>query len=134
MTISILDMCLKSFYIRLKNFNKTFVVENVHLDRTFMDFGWGNGYVLIPKGHRLHGVGYDDIDVSVHGGLTFSNMVDSKMINKFNLDESDIDFWCIGFDTCHYEDSLLEWTKERVEEETEKLLLQINLLSLQNLN
>lgn len=105
---------------------KTLVLENKHLDRSLMDFGWGNGYVIIPKEHRLHGLDYDDIDVDIHGGLTFSKLVDEKMTSKFNLEPSDIGSWCIGFDTCHYEDSLLEWTKERVEEEVEKLRLQID--------
>lgn len=42
----------------------------------FMETGWGNGYLVIPNGHKLHGMGYDDIhdayDVSVNGGLTFA--------------------------------------------------------------
>jgi len=31
-----------------------------------------NGYVALPKGHPCYGKGYDNIDVEVHGGLTFS--------------------------------------------------------------
>lgn len=32
------------------------------------------GYVGVPKGHPAYGKGYDDVDVQVHGGLTFSDM------------------------------------------------------------
>lgn len=46
-------------------------------------YGAMNGYVQIPKSHPWHGLDYDDIDVEVHGGLTFSR-----------------DGW-IGFDTLH---------------------------------
>lgn len=45
------------------------------------------GYVYIPKTHSLYRKHYDDIDVRVHGGLTFSDMV--------------LDQWCIGFDCGH---------------------------------
>lgn len=63
---------------------------------------WGNlnGYVGLPKGHRCHGVDYNDIhskhDVDVHGGLTFS----SPELGAF---EQGIfpDLWWIGFDTAH---------------------------------
>lgn len=46
---------------------------------------WGavNGYVRVPEGHPWHGLDYDDIDVEVHGGLTYS------------------DGEWIGFDTLH---------------------------------
>lgn len=30
------------------------------------------GYVGVPEGHPLHGKCYDDIDIEVHGGLTFA--------------------------------------------------------------
>jgi len=32
-----------------------------------------NGYVAIPKGHRVWGFGYDDVEVEVHGGLTYAD-------------------------------------------------------------
>ena len=48
---------------------KSFVKELTHLPRNgFMDFGWGNGYVVIPEGHPMHGKHYDDIPVEVHPG------------------------------------------------------------------
>ena len=32
------------------------------------------GYTRIPPGHPWHGKDYDDIDVDVHGGLTFAEL------------------------------------------------------------
>jgi hypothetical protein len=42
--------------------------------------GWGNGYVLIPKAHKLAGKSYYEINtlVDVHQGLTFAQYVDEK--------------------------------------------------------
>ena len=92
----------------------TLVIEN-HLKRLasfgLFDFGWGMGYVLVPCHHPLYGVNYDDINIRVHGGLTFGQIfnsdtflewVDGKEIygditrenfEKFN------NYWIIGFDT-----------------------------------
>lgn len=104
---------------------KAVILENTWLTRGLMDFGWGNGYVLIPIGHKLHGKHYDDINVSVHGGLTYSELITEEIIKHFGLDVEDIGKWAIGFDTVHYGDSLDVWTKEKVEEETDNLLKQL---------
>jgi hypothetical protein len=34
------------------------------------------GYVGLPDSHHFHGKGYDDLDVEVHGGLTFAGKCD----------------------------------------------------------
>lgn len=104
---------------------KTFVRENTWLDRSFMDFGWGNGYVLIHKGHPLHSVDYDDINVKVHGGLTYSTLIGDNEIEGWGLEKEDLGAWCVGFDTCHCDDTLLEWTKDAVLEETKRLKEQL---------
>lgn len=56
------------------------------------------GYVGIPKEHRFWGVSYEEsdgelneIEVDVHGGLTYSA-------------EGDDGYWYFGFDTNHYND------------------------------
>lgn len=58
-------------------------------------------YVEIPKTHKLYGTHYDNIDVDVHGGLTYS---------KDNLWLSDTeelrDNWFIGWDYAHFGDYL----------------------------
>ena len=110
---------------------RMFVKENTWLSS--LDVGWGNGYVIIPKGHPLHGKGYDDIDVSVHGGLTFSGPVNeldnSKEGGWFEIKPKDKDGWVIGFDTAHYGDNKMNWSKERVLKETQLLKEQVEKLS-----
>ena len=54
-------------------------------------------YIFIPKGHRLYGKSYEDIDVTCHGGLTFSQ--DDLCFNPLPNDE-----WVIGWDYAHYDD------------------------------
>lgn len=105
---------------------KSLIKENTWLTRgSILDFGWGNGYVLIPEGHPLHGKHYDDIDVSVHGGLTFSELVDSDMVTEWGLEKTDEGAWCVGFDTAHWGDSLSNWSVNRVHQETVNLLEQL---------
>lgn len=95
--------------------------------------GWGNGYVIIPKGHPLHGIEYDEINekgIDVHGGLTCSVLVDKKLIERFSdeyppLNDEDIGTWLVGFDTMHYIDNIINCNKEFVESETERLKEQI---------
>lgn len=75
--------------------------------------GWGNGYVVIPKGHPLHGKYYDDLSVDIHGGLTFSGNVDE--LNKKDWPEiidQDKGGWVVGFDTAHSGDDLTRWPDE----------------------
>jgi len=86
-----------------------------------MTKGWGNGYVIIPKDHWLHGIHYNDVSlhIEVHGGLTFSNY--TKVLKPKTKDHS----WCFGFDTAHFGDSLKNWPKEKVLKETEALARQL---------
>jgi hypothetical protein len=48
------------------------------------------GYVLLPRGHPYFGKDYEDIPVSVHGGLTFGAV--------------EGDYYRIGFDCAHIDD------------------------------
>lgn len=50
------------------------------------------GYVGLPKGHPAYGEDYDNIDVVVHGGLTYSDE-----------DTKDSLYW-VGFDCAHMND------------------------------
>jgi hypothetical protein len=93
--------------------------------------GWGNGYVIIPKGHALHGIDYNEInksfDVNVHGGLTYSELIDEEFVENIkNLHSYDIGCWMIGFDTAHYGDSLQKWPRAKVLLEANSLLQQVN--------
>lgn len=96
---------------------KTFTIKH-QPSPYFTAHGWGNGYVIIPEGHPVHGMGYNDIenqyDIDVHGGLTFSDS--AKTLREENwlpnhVDAKDSD-WIIGFDTAHYMDSMDNWPDE----------------------
>ena len=84
---------------------------------SYIERGWGNGYVKIIPSHKDYGKGYDDIDVSIHGGLTFSEIIQSG-------DEWPEGHW-VGFDTAHSNDDLTSWPKELVIDETKDLISQI---------
>ena len=100
---------------------ETFVKENTWLNG--MEHGWGNGYVIIPKGHKLHGKHYDDIDVDVHGDLTFSKS--AKELDWPEIPENLKDGWVVGFDTAHYADTQSRWPKSAVQTEVERLKEQL---------
>ena len=64
------------------------------------------GYVGLPEGHPLHGQGYDESDVDVHGGLTFAG----PCMEGAREDEQHIchdpqgrpdNVWWLGFDCGH---------------------------------
>jgi len=111
---------------------KWFVIENTWLSREplyeghrGMDFGWGNGYVVIPPYHSQYGVGYEEIPVDVHGGLTFCGDAEK-------LDWPDVEGlkgWVVGFDTAHLDDTLVRWPKEEVEAETLRLRAQLVIMN-----
>lgn len=75
------------------------------------NFGWGNGYVGLPAKHPAEDKHYDEEEVGVHGGWTYS---DEEMIEVDGVYEK---FWVFGFDTGHYRDG--RWTKEMVVTEIE---------------
>ena len=76
-----------------------------------IETGWGNGYVVVPDGHPMHGADYDDVDVSVHGGLTFASSVGAVSGWPEVLSE-DGGGWIFGFDTAHPGDSRAKWPDE----------------------
>jgi hypothetical protein len=59
------------------------------------------GYVGIPKGHPAFGKGYDDVDVEVHGGLTFADELKNSREEYPDLVD---DLWLLGFDCAHLYD------------------------------
>ena len=88
----------------------------------YTEKGWGNGYVRIPEGHPYYEKTYDDIDVRVHGGLTFGDHI-------FGRDKYFSDGYWVGFDTAHYGDTKESWPMERVFQETIHLFKEIYGLS-----
>lgn len=53
-------------------------------------------YVCLPKGHPYFGKDYDDMDIDVHGGLTYANDTVATSTIK--------DRWWIGWDYAHLGD------------------------------
>lgn len=105
---------------------------NKHLNSIGLKGGYANGYVAIFKNHPYYGKSYDEIDINVHGGLTFSESGDKtkELFKDIEWIEGDIkelnkDWWIFGFDTCHYMDSLENWPKEAVIAETINLKKQL---------
>ena len=83
------------------------------------------GYVEVTIDNSLHEKHYDDLDLDVHGGITFSDYMDNN--------------WSFGFDCAHYNDMIPFYvkllknefgntyrTKEYVISETESLAEQIS--------
>lgn len=93
---------------------KIFAIENTWLSRRYMDFGWGNGYIIIPEGHPLHGTHYDKIEINNYpnGGFTFSDYA-SSMKSSMEIPECNDNDWIIGFDTAHLYDNLEKWPNEQ---------------------
>lgn len=101
------------------------IKENTWLKRELTDFGWGNGYVLIPEGNIFHGLDYNDImqKVQVNEELTFSSMVNEEMVNHWpELRKQDIGKWCVGWDSCHVHQNISNYPKEVIDKETQKLM------------
>jgi hypothetical protein len=58
------------------------------------------GYVAVPPGHPWHGKDYNDIDASVHGGLTYAEKCAGLVCHVPKPGEPD-DVWWLGFDCVH---------------------------------
>lgn len=107
---------------------RTFIKQSTHLG--MMDTGWGNGYVVIPKGHKLHGKGYDEIsdlaNIDINGGLTFASSIDNLDLDFWSeIMPEDANGWVVGFDTAHYGDTLANWPEREVMREAEYLKEQL---------
>lgn len=62
------------------------------------------GYVGVPPGHPVHGKHYDDVEVDVHGGLTFSAGCHGAICHVPEPGEPDAVWW-LGFDCAHCGDA-----------------------------
>ena len=58
------------------------------------------GYVGVNEGHPCFGVGYDDVNVSVHGGLTYARHCKGSICHIPGEGEPD-HVWWLGFDCAH---------------------------------
>lgn len=66
------------------------------------DIGALCGYVGVPPGHPWHGKDYQDIDVDVHGSLTYSEHCFGRVCHE--REAGDPEVWWLGFDCCHARD------------------------------
>ncbi len=102
--------------------------------------GHFNGYVKLPDDHKeakkldkqreffgrkMH-VGYDDIDIDCHGGLTFGQ----KIKEKDNWSQKFTEGYWIGWDYGHVGDSSRycsgrEYSEKEVEEECKNVIRQL---------
>ena len=101
-----------------------------------LEMGYANGYVAVSPDHPLHGLIYDRVydvaDLSVWGGLTFSeqkadcewNGASVEMIGGGSFDDIPADWWIFGFDTMHFNDGP-EHDREWCIRETRQLQLQL---------
>jgi hypothetical protein len=58
------------------------------------------GYVGVPREHPAYGKGYHDVDVEVHGGLTYAHECDGIICHVPAPGMPD-DVWWLGFDCAH---------------------------------
>jgi hypothetical protein len=60
------------------------------------------GYVGVPPSHPLHGKQYDDVNVDVHGGLTYSRPCqEDGEICHVPQEGREAEIWWFGFDCAH---------------------------------
>jgi hypothetical protein len=62
------------------------------------------GYVGVPNTHPAYEKSYDDIDVNVHGGLTYAEKCSGAICHIPQAGMPD-DVWWLGFDTAHSGDN-----------------------------
>ncbi len=65
------------------------------------------GYVAVSPGHILYGVDARNIDIEVHGGLTYANACMGAVCHIPKPGEPD-DVWWLGFDAAHAGDRVPE--------------------------
>lgn len=58
------------------------------------------GYVAVPPGHPAYGLKYEEIDVEVHGSLTYSDKCHEPICHTAKPGEPD-EVWWLGFDCAH---------------------------------
>ena len=61
------------------------------------------GYVAVPPGHPCHGRATNDLDLSVHGGVTYASLCSEEVCHVPEPGEPD-DVWWVGFDLSHARD------------------------------
>lgn len=56
-------------------------------------------YVKVPIAHQFHGKNYENVEIEVHGGLTYSD-------STLRIRNDDLKGWWFGWDYAHFGDYL----------------------------
>ena len=122
------------------------MIYDKHLERLLLDSGSCCGYnyfilnlgthptayVEIPVTSKLYNKHYDDINIDVHGGLTYS-------ADHLDIGDDVLKGWFIGWDYAHYNDYLgfedfylkefkrnsKKWTTEEIQKEVYSVCKQL---------
>ena len=98
-----------------------FVKSGPFLGRSDDMGGDYNGYVIVGKNNPYYCKGYDDVDIPIHGGWTYSASGDAVSHWEEVLEEyRTCDWWILGWDTLHSGDTRAKWPKEKVEKATRR--------------
>ena len=62
MKFGIYTLCIENWMVK-KNYPEDF--------KSIFEYGWGNGYILLPHNHPFYGRDYNELNIDAHGGLTF---------------------------------------------------------------
>ncbi len=96
------------------------IIRPSEVKDTVTNHQWFNAYLLIPKGHPLHGVYHEDIHHDCIIELSLSGLArDHRYIRE--IEEEDLDSWIIGFHTFYSHYRPEEWLKEDVENQVIQL-------------
>lgn len=90
--------------------------------------GTHNGYVVVPKGNSYFGREYDDVDISIHGGWTFGTSAKELDWEELKDEYKNDNYWVFGWDSLHAGDNLTNWSKSRVEQETARAAMDIQIV------
>lgn len=76
------------------------IIHRVSFDETKPQEGHLCGYVGIPSTHPYYGKQSDQMSLSVHGGITYTEKCNGAICHKPSHGETD-DLWWLGFDCGH---------------------------------
>ena len=121
-----------------KKMKRELLCEDTYLGFKYYILNLGThptAYVEIPKVHKYFGKDYDDIDIDVHGGLTYSDdylyiSEDKKIKNSWFLgwDYAHAYDYC-GFyplDTDFLNEHTKKWTTEEMIEDCKSVIKQLS--------
>lgn len=92
-----------------------------------LDFGEFNGYIIVSRNNPYFGRDYDDVDIPVHGGFTFSMCAEELDWIEIPSECRNSGYWVLGWDTKHYGDTRGKWPKEKVEKETARAAMDMQI-------